>query len=58
MGNPVTDELYALKRTSFGQHTTFKLEFLAAEYELQDVCLYIICDSYLGMDQQYNVVPS
>lgn len=56
LGNPVTDELYALKRTSFGQRASFKLDFQAAGYEMQNVTLYVMCDSYLGMDQEYRLV--
>ena len=59
LGNQVTDELYALKRLSFaGNTTTLNLTFSAAEYEAPDICLFLICDSYLGLDQQYNIIPN
>lgn len=55
MGNPDADELYALKRVSFGSHTTFSLSIQASQEDLQGLKLYLMCDSYLGMDQEIAV---
>ena len=49
LGNPETDELFALKRVSFGAHTTFSLSIQAAATDLQGLRLYLLCDSYLGI---------
>ena len=57
LGSPEADELYALKRISFGSHTTFSLSIRASQQDLQGLKLYLMCDSYLGMDQEL-VVPT
>ena len=55
LGSPEADELYALKRVSFGSHTTFSLSIQASQQDLQGLKLYLMCDSYLGMDQEIAV---
>lgn len=55
LGNPETDELLALKRASFSTQTIFSLSIQASAQELQDLRLYLMCDSYLGMDQEVAV---
>ena len=55
LGNPESDELYALKRISFGSQTSFSLSIQASSPELQALRLYLMCDSYLGMDQETSV---
>ena len=54
LGDPASDELHALKRVSFGVQTSVALSFQAAA-SLQGLTLYLMCDSYLGMDQQYSI---
>ena len=54
LGDPASDELHALKRVSFGGQTSVALSFQAAA-ALQGLTLYLMCDSYLGMDQQYSI---
>jgi hypothetical protein len=55
LGDPESDELYALKRVSFGSQTSFTLSFQCPNPHLQQVVLYLMCDSYLGMDQQIRI---
>ena len=54
LGDPASDELHALKRVSFGAQTSVALSFQAAA-SLPGLTLYLMCDSYLGMDQQYPI---
>jgi len=55
LGDPDSDELYALKRVSFGSQTSFTLTFQCPNPDLQEAVLYLVCDSYLGMDQQLRI---
>lgn len=52
----MTDELHALKRISFGAQTSFTLNVLALPEDLQDLKLYLLCDSYLGMNQEIALI--
>ncbi|PRW32956.1 activating signal cointegrator 1 complex subunit 3 isoform B [Chlorella sorokiniana] len=57
-GDTGSGELFAIKRVAFGQRTTTKLTFPAytpGGRPLESVDLLLICDSYLGLDQQYTV---
>ena len=55
LGDPEADELYAMKRVSFGVQSSFTLTFQCPNPDLQEAVLYLVCDSYLGMDQQITV---
>ncbi len=55
LGDPESDELYALKRISFGARSSFTLSFQGPAPDLAEVVLYLVCDSYLGMDQQTRI---
>ena len=58
LGDVDTHELLALKRISFADHTTARLTFPVvngAGRNMAGVTLYLVSDSYLGLDQQYFV---
>jgi activating signal cointegrator complex subunit 3 len=58
IGNERIDELFALKRLRIPLHSKAfcSLRFMPAEVVgNQSVSLYLISDSYLGLDQQYQV---
>lgn len=58
LGDVNTHELLALKRMSFGALTTARLTFPVsngAGRKINEVTLFLISDSYLGLDQQYIV---
>lgn len=61
MGNPDTDQLLALKRLSFGGSAHAKLQFPGQGLGSRapgggHVILHLISDSYLGLDQRFDVV--
>lgn len=55
LGDVEQDELYALKRISFGPKTRCSLSFQADPAAARRVTLFLICDSYLGLEQQYSL---
>eukprot|EP00798_Chlamydomonas_sp_ICE-L_P004882 gene4882-34647_t len=58
LGDPHTHDLLALKRISIENQTTIKMDaprFNGAGKKLAEVTLYLMSDSYLGMDQQYTI---
>lgn len=56
MGDPNTGELLALRRMGLGARVTTSLTFtaptLAGDYQYY---LYLMSDSYMGLDQQYKI---
>ena len=56
LGNMKDDTVAAIKRISVKVKSSFRLDFEAPEkagtYEYK---LYLVCDSYLGCDQEYDV---
>jgi pre-mRNA-splicing helicase BRR2 len=56
LGNMKDDTVAAIKRVTVKVKSSFRLEFEAPEkpgtYEYK---LYLICDAYLGCDQEYDV---
>ncbi|KAJ1925898.1 Pre-mRNA splicing [Tieghemiomyces parasiticus] len=56
LGDPKTHTLASIKRVNFQQRLNVKLDFMAPEqpgdYTYQ---LYLMCDSYLGCDQEFEV---
>jgi len=55
LGDEATGELYGLKRIRFSGRLNTKLTFQAPEDVGQmELTLYLMCDSYLGLDQQYS----
>ena len=58
LGDPETQELFALKRVSFTGNSTARLQFPAvngAGKRMDGVQLYFISDAYVGLDQQHWV---
>jgi hypothetical protein len=57
LGNPLNDELVALKRAVLrGKETRVKIEFLTPDREgNHKYILFLISDGYLGIDQQEEV---
>lgn len=58
IGHTPTRELLALRRVSFGGHTTVHLTFpqhSSTGHALDVVTLYLVSDAYIGLDQQYDI---
>ncbi|KAK9850259.1 hypothetical protein WJX84_005584 [Apatococcus fuscideae] len=58
LGDPETQELFALKRISFTGNSTARLQFPAlngAGKTMDGVQLYFMSDAYVGLDQQHWV---
>jgi len=56
LGNPKTNELLSIKRISMKKHAlTSKLEFTAPEAGKHTFMLYLMSDSYVGCDQEYEI---
>ena len=54
LGDSEANVLYAIKRCSVGASTTVKLSFAADEAKTLALKLYVMCDSYLGCDQEFE----
>ena len=55
LGNLPANKLYAIKRVAFGAKQSVKLAFPApASPGKHELTLYLMCDSYLGCDQEYD----
>jgi len=56
LGDPKTNKLYAVKRTQIGDSAKVNLDaFAPEEVGEYDLKLYVICDSYIGVDQEFDV---
>lgn len=55
LGDPSNDELHALKRVSLRSSATCSLAFQAEPEAASRMALFLVCDSYVGLDQQYNL---
>ena len=56
VGDPADNSLKAIKRVTLGQKARVALEFDAPEEEGEyNYVLYLMCDSYLGCDQEFEV---
>jgi pre-mRNA-splicing helicase BRR2 len=51
IGNEQTKALCAIKRVTVGRKLSTKLEYLVPTPGEQELTLYLMCDSYLGVDQ-------
>jgi len=59
IGDPTTDQILAVRRLSIGRSARAKLAFAAPpadpDGKPRTLQLLIVCDSYLGDDQQYDI---
>lgn len=51
VGNEATNSLYGIKRVTIGRTLTTKLDYIVQQPGKQELKLYLICDSYFGVDQ-------
>jgi len=51
VGNEATKALCAIKRVTFGRKLKTKLEYIVPAAGEQELTLYLMSDSYLGVDQ-------
>lgn len=51
VGNEETNSLYGIKRVTIGRSLTTKLDYIVSQPGEQELKLYLICDSYFGVDQ-------
>ena len=55
IGDPVAGTLLSIKRITFQQQTQAKLTFPAPKAGKHELLLSVLCDSYIGADQEYTV---
>ena len=57
IANPVTEQLLCLKRVAFKRTTTKDMVVLLPEDFVNEsrLKIYIMCDSYIGLDQEYTI---
>ncbi|KAH7652348.1 DNA helicase protein [Dioscorea alata] len=55
LGNFTTSELYALKRISFSDQITTRMELPSANINLQETKLLLVSDCYLGLEQEFSI---
>ena len=58
VGDPGSNTLLAIKRVALGRKARVKLDFLApgaTEPEIKMLTLFLMCDSYLGCDQEFEL---
>ena len=55
LGDPKTNKLFAVKRTTLGDSAKVNLDAFAPEVGEFDLKLYLISDSYMGVDQEFDV---
>ncbi|KAJ1503063.1 hypothetical protein HMI54_008444 [Coelomomyces lativittatus] len=62
IGDASTKELFGIKRVTLMRELSTRLEFVVPKEGKYQLTLYLMCDSYLGCDQEYefqvNVVPN
>jgi pre-mRNA-splicing helicase BRR2 len=51
VGNEATKSLYGIKRVTIGRTLTTKVDFTPQQPGKQELTLYLMCDSYFGVDQ-------
>merc|ERR1719263_483454 len=55
IGDPATNSLLCIKRLTLQLKARVKLDFVAPEAGEYTYTLYLMCDSYLGCDQEYEL---
>ncbi|TMS32209.1 hypothetical protein L596_000083 [Steinernema carpocapsae] len=55
IGDPAEDEILAIKRVTVNSTQKFEMHFKPAKAGRHEYKLYAICDSYLGVDQEFEV---
>ncbi|EOD12464.1 hypothetical protein EMIHUDRAFT_422149 [Emiliania huxleyi CCMP1516] len=55
LGDPTANSLVSIKRITLGTKARVKLDFVAPDAGEHAYMLYLICDSYLGCDQEYEL---
>jgi len=55
VGDPKTNALLCIKRITLQLKAKVKLDFVAPEAGEHTYTLYLMCDSYLGCDQEYEL---
>jgi len=56
VGNKATNELLAMKRLAFKRYSSKNLAIqLPAEFRGTELQIVLMCDSYIGMDQEYSI---
>ncbi|TPX60239.1 hypothetical protein PhCBS80983_g01906 [Powellomyces hirtus] len=55
IGDVKDKSLLAIKRVTIQKHASVAIEFAAPDHKVGDLecCLYFMCDSYVGVDQEY-----
>lgn len=56
MGDPSTNQLLAIKRLTVNQANKTQLEFVLNNSGKHNLKLYFMCDSYLGADQEFDIL--
>jgi len=56
VGEPGRNKLHTIKRVNFVQKLETVLKFDASEVGKHDVIVYLICDSYIGCDQESELI--
>ena len=51
IGSPKANKLYGVKRVKIAGECSVSISFLAPEPGLHELMIYLLCDSYLGVDQ-------
>ena len=56
IGNEDKNELLAMKRIAFKRYASKNLNIvLPRDFEADKLKIYLLCDSYLGLDQEYTI---
>ena len=56
LGEPATNQLLSIKRLTVNDVAKAKITFTLADDGRHSLKLYLMCDSYLGADQEFDIV--